>query len=325
MKTLAQHIKNRTFSKVYLFCGTEDYFIKLYKKKLKDAVLPEDDSMNYAHFEGSQTDENELRALADTLPFFADNRLIIYENSGYFKKACDFADYVKDMPDSTILVFVESEVDKRNRMYKAVKDNGTIVEFNAPDEQTLKLFAYKKISDAGKKVLESTIMFMIEYIGADMQKLETELEKILSFVGAREVVTPEDVKEVCTEQLSGKVFQLTEAIGSKDTRKTFVLYKTLIDMKEKPLSILFHIIRHFNIMLQVKELAMAGRSNANIASDLAIMPFLVGKYISQARKFSTDQIKYAVEYGTQLEEDVKKGLMNEKMAVEFLVVKLIKM
>ena len=60
--------------------------------------------------------------LAETLPFFAERRLIVFENTGFFKTAAgaDLADYIKDMPKTTCFIFVEEEIDKRNKLYKAV-------------------------------------------------------------------------------------------------------------------------------------------------------------------------------------------------------------
>ena len=57
--------------------------------------------------------------------FFADYRVILVENSGFFKNKCDeLADYIKTLPDYVRMVFVEEEVDKRSRMYKAVRLKG---------------------------------------------------------------------------------------------------------------------------------------------------------------------------------------------------------
>ena len=55
---------------------------------------------------------------------FADRRLILMEDSGWFKGgpgADEMCAYIENIPDTTCLLFVETEVDKRSRMYKAVK------------------------------------------------------------------------------------------------------------------------------------------------------------------------------------------------------------
>ena len=68
--------------------------------------------MNYAHYEGKNINVREVIDLAETLPFFAERRLIVFEDTGFFKSAgAELADYIKDMPDTTYFIFVENEVD----------------------------------------------------------------------------------------------------------------------------------------------------------------------------------------------------------------------
>ena len=130
MQTIKEHIKENEFTHCYLLYGTENYLKKLYKNKLKDAIVGREETMNFSHFEGKSADPQEVIQIAETLPFFSERRLILIENSGWFKSQTDLADYMKHVPETTYFVFVESEVDKRNRLYKAVKDMGTISEMN---------------------------------------------------------------------------------------------------------------------------------------------------------------------------------------------------
>ena len=80
MKTLNEHLKTKTFKNVYLLYGDEAYLRNQYRDKLKEAMINEGDTMNFSCFEGKGIDEKELTAMADTVPFFSDYRLIIVEN-----------------------------------------------------------------------------------------------------------------------------------------------------------------------------------------------------------------------------------------------------
>ena len=122
MQTLNQDIKTGEFKQIYLLYGEEAFLKNSYKNRLKEAIIG-DDTMNFDRFEGKGLDVDELIRLADTMPFFAERRLILVEDSGFFKSASDaLVQYLPSMPDTTILLFVETEVDKRNRLYKKVKD-----------------------------------------------------------------------------------------------------------------------------------------------------------------------------------------------------------
>ena len=107
MKQLKEDLKNQTFHPVYLLYGEEDYLKRMYRDRLKKAVLGDGDEMNYSYFEGKDIDFPTLREAANTLPFFSDHRIIIIENSRWFKNASELADYLPAMPDTTVMVFVE--------------------------------------------------------------------------------------------------------------------------------------------------------------------------------------------------------------------------
>ena len=108
MKTIDEDIKSGQFKRVYLLFGEEAYLKHQYKRKLKQALVASDDTMNFSSFEGKDTNPKAIIDLAETLPFFADRRLILIENSGFFKNSCEeLAAYLPELPESTCLVFVE--------------------------------------------------------------------------------------------------------------------------------------------------------------------------------------------------------------------------
>ena len=84
MKTIDNDIKNMDFKKVYLLYGQERYLIKQYRDKLIKAMVNDGDSMNFSSFEGDGINQKEIIDLAETLPFFADRRVILIEDAGIF-------------------------------------------------------------------------------------------------------------------------------------------------------------------------------------------------------------------------------------------------
>lgn len=321
MKNIKEHIKLNSFKPVYLLYGTESYLKKLYKDKLKVAILNTSDEMNYSYFEGKGIEIPKLIEIANTLPFFSDKRLIMIENSGLFKSSNDLADYIKQIPDTTHIVFVENEVDKRNRLFKAVKDVGTISEMNSMDEANLKLWVASILSKDKKKVTEDTILYLLSKTGSDMENIQNEVEKLICYAWDRDVITRDDIDEVSTTQITNKIFLMIDAIGSKNQDKALELYYDLLALREKPMSILFLITRQFNILLQVKELASLGYNNTIISQKTGLMPFTISKYISQSKNYTAEILKEALDSCTEIEEMIKTGRLIDKIGVELLIVK----
>lgn len=104
MQNLTQDIKNHSFKPVYLLYGDEAFLKNSYKNQMRTAISG-DDTMNYNYFEGKGLDLNELISLADTMPFFSEKRLIMVEDSGFFKGASDeLVAYLPQMPDTTCII-----------------------------------------------------------------------------------------------------------------------------------------------------------------------------------------------------------------------------
>ena len=319
MQVLNQDIKEHTFKPVYLLFGEEVFLRNTYKKRLREAVVGED-VMNFARFEGKGLDVDELIRLADTMPFFAERRLILIEDSGFFKSASEaLVKYLPEMPDTTCLVFAESEVDKRNKLYKKVKSLGYAAEMARQDAAQLGRWAGGILAKEGRKITNRTMELFLSMVGDDMENIRMELEKLISYTMGRDVITDEDVKAVCTIRVNSRIFEMVAAIAGRQTRRAMELYEDLLTLKEPPMRILFLIARQFNQILQVKELMEKGMDRGTIASKLKLQPFVAGKTMPQARQFSREQIFSYVNSCIEAEEAVKTGRLSVRLAVELLI------
>ncbi|MGN0158346.1 MAG: DNA polymerase III subunit delta [Brotaphodocola sp.] len=321
MQVLNQDIKEHSFKQIYLLYGEETFLKNSYKNRLKEAIIG-DDTMNFSYFEGKGLNLDEMIRLSDTMPFFAKRRLILIEDSGFFKNACEpLIKYLPSMPDTTCLIFVESEVDKRSKLFKKVKEMGHAAELARQDASSLGKWAGTLLAREGKKITGRTMELFLGMTGDDMEHIRMELEKLISYTAGRDVITDDDVKAICTMQVTNKIFEMVAAIVNRQTKKAMDLYEDLLTLKEPPMRILFLIARQFNQILQVKELMEKGMDRGTIASRLKIQPFVVGKAIQQAKQFTGEQILSYVNLCVEMEESVKSGRLQDRLAVELLITK----
>lgn len=321
METLNQDIKSGDFKRFYLLFGEEEFLKQSYKKRLRQAVAG-DDTMNYNYFEGKGLDVQELISLANTMPFFSDRRLIMVEDSGCFKAASDeLVEALPDIPDTTCMVFVESAVDKRNRLYKKVKELGSAVELKRQSASQLAVWAGRILAQNGRKITSSDMNLFLERTGDDMETIRTELEKLISYTMGQEIVTREDIEAVTTVQVTNKIFDMVTAIVAGKTKTAMDRYEDLLTLKEPPMRILFLIARQFNQILLVKEMMASGNDKSAIASKLKIPPFAAAKLMPQARNFTKEQLAGCVEACVEAEEAVKTGRLGDRLAVELLIMR----
>lgn len=320
MQRINNDIKSGSFQPVYLLFGEERYLIKQYKDKLKKALCAPDDTMNSHFYEGKGISAGEIIDLAETMPFFAERKVIFLENSGFLKSSGEqLAEYIGEQNETTVLIFVETEVDKRSKLFKAIQTKGCAVEFAQQDENTLKRWIAGMLNREGKKITESTVNLFLSKTGTDMENIYGELEKLICYCMDKEVITAEDVETICTTRITNHVFDMVDAIADKKQAKALQLYYDLLALKEPPMRILALIARQCNLLLQTKAMKNKGYSNKDMAASLGVPAFAVGKYTAQAGKFRTATLKDAVRKCVEADHAVKSGKLNDVMSVEILI------
>lgn len=322
MRQLNEDFKTKEFKSVYLLYGEEAFLKKSYKKRFQAEIAGEGD-MNYNFFEGNGIDLKEVREIAETMPFFAMRRLLVLEYTGLFKTSAeDWSAWLDTLPETVCVVFVESEVDKRTKIFKKVKDKGYCAELGRQNPEQLK----KWIIGLGKQnnmiVTLQAAEALLDRCGNDMECIKNELDKVMAYSLDKKGVTPREVYEICTEATENRIFDMIELVSKGRSREALELYYDLVSLREPPLRILFLLARQFNQLMQVRELTASGMSKDNIASKMKLRTFVAGKLMNQARIFSFEQLKNWVTLCVDFEERIKTGLLADRIAVEMLLVQI---
>ena len=222
MKTIDNDIKAGEFKNAYLLYGEEIYLIRQYRDKLKNALIADGDTMNFSAYEGAGIDQKAIVDLAETMPFLAERRVILIENSGLFKKDGDvLAEYLPTVSESTNFIFVESEVDKRSKLYKALGKVGRAIEFKTQTDELIAKWVGGRIKKEGKRMTQNAYNLFISKTGNDMENIDKEIEKLVCYCLDKETIEEDDVIAITTEQIENKVFEMVDAITSNRQRQAF--------------------------------------------------------------------------------------------------------
>ena len=301
MKTIDEDIRSGNLKQIYLLYGTEDYLKRQYRDKLKNALTAAgedsgmggmlsggDGDMNFNRFEGKDINPKQVIDLAETLPFFAERRVILIENSGFFKNACDeLAEYLAQPAASTYFVFVEEEVDKRSKMYKAVKNAGKIVEFATQTEELITRWVLARLKKEGKNITGSVMQLFLSKTGSDMGNIDRELEKLICKIYEDHVLgklsdaryaalAAQYAKE--QNELECEIVQLEKAVsGYEQNRKSAERFIALIDKYENFDTLTTTMLNEFVEKILVHERARKGSQDTT--QEVEIYFNFVGKYM----------------------------------------------
>lgn len=322
LQTILKHIKSGEFSHIYLLYGEEAYDIRKCRKMLTDNILsePVQGNMNYHRFDGPSSDTSDLAQQIMSLPFFSDRQLIVVEGSGLFKSSNSLCDILSDMPDSTYIIFIESAIDKRNSLYKYVKDNGTVAELNHESDRSLPMWIAGYLNRYGCKITMRAAKLIISKAGVDKTALSCELEKIIAYSGETKEIDTPAVEAICTSILSSRIFTMMDYIVSGKKAEALNLYRDLVLAKESPSKILSLLTRHYNILAQIKDISH--ETDMNIAKLLSIPSFAVKKYKSQAGMYNRHELITRINCCVEAETDFKTGKIQPQIAIETLIIQL---
>jgi DNA polymerase-3 subunit delta len=321
MKRIIEDIRSGQFKKVYILYGDERYMLNVYLKKLLTALGASEDNMNYTKFEGKQAQEEAVIETCDTMPFFAERRVVLIEDSGLLKEKNEkLAGYLAELPDYLTLIFSEREIDKRGRLYKAAAVYDGVVEFKAPDEKDITNWIVAELKKNGKKIRRSVLEEFMNGCGTDMGYIACELEKLISYCGSREEITADDIKEICSPQIENRIFEMISDMAAGKRERALAVYNELLLLKEPPMKMMALMERQFRQLLDMRQLMSGGQGEKIIAQTLGMHPYAVKKNMPLARKYKEKEIRDILEEMIRFDEDIKSGRLNDRIAVELLLV-----
>ena len=324
MAILNEQINKKEFSRVYLLGGTEPYLIYQYRDKLIAAMIDPNDTMNFITYKGENSKPEDIIEFADTMPFFTERRVVLVENSNFFKNGCEkLEEALEGLPDTTVMIFVEKNIDNRKKLSKLVAQLGTVAMFDAPDSEMLAVWLNGMFVEDQIAISGATLRYLIDRVGTSMNLLKNEADKLRSYAVEKGSVSKEDIDLLCVNQVEDKIFDMIDAISEKKQQKAMELYDDLLYLQEAPMKILVLITRNFMQLLKIRFALDTGTPEGQIASAFGIRPYFVKKYIAQARSFTKEQLLSCVRLCQEADTSIKTGKMRDKLATEMVILELV--
>ena len=321
---LKKQLKGGQLKNMVLLYGEERYLRMQYFNMVMKYFGADPNDMNTNCYEGKGAMLGQVIDQAETLPFFAEKRVLVFRDTGIFKSGGDMlAEYLENPCESAVFIFCESEVDERSKIFKVVQKNGTAAQIDYQSKEALLSVIGSFLKKEGKMISTSTAEKILEKIGTDMGMLRSELEKLVTYCIDKDVITSEDVDVICSENIEDRVFDMLDAIADKNAKKTMELYYDLLALKQPPIKLLSLMERQFNQLLQIRVLRDSGELKETIATKLGIRSFFIGKYLSQASRYTSEELKSILTRAVQTDEDIKTGHISDVLGVETLLISLL--
>lgn len=325
---LNKELKEGRFHRAYLVCGRQAYLRLQNRDRIRAALLGDGDEMNVSVFRGMDVTAREVIDQAGTLPFFADRRVAILENSVFFSARASaesdaLAAFIPQIPETASLVFVEEDPDKRRKLYKAIQKEGFILDCDDVGPQALGKWTAGLFRKAGLSADGQVVRLFLDTVGDDMMNILSEAEKLIGYCRGRPSVTEGDIAAICTPRIQDRIFEMVGAVSRRQGEKALSIYMDLLSLRTPHQVILTLLQREYSRLLQVRELMEAKAGEAEIAKSVGLSPWIVRKnYLPAVRSMDAARLSRSLQLCLQADQDYKSGLVDAGIAAEMAIVRL---
>jgi DNA polymerase-3 subunit delta len=278
--------------------GEETFFIDRILQDVLELTVPaEARDFNYQVYYGRDCRACDVLDAARTLPAFSHRRLVVVRNAQLLASSEleRFLDYLKEPVPETVLVFVGDKIDGRRKFYQEFKKRGTLVECKKLYDNQIPAFVKDQLRAAGLSMTEEGLALFCKRAGGNLQEICGELSKLRNYLGERTVIDVGDVAAVVSDSRVDSVFDLTDALGRRDSGEALRLLHRLLVEGVAPLLILAMIARHFRQLWKARDLLDKRTPQKDMARRVGINPYFLQGILKQAQHFPLDRFRLVFE------------------------------
>jgi DNA polymerase-3 subunit delta len=327
---LWRELKAGKVGPLYLLYGPEDYLRDAAARAVADAALKGSAlrEFNEAGFSLTSADVQHAIAAAEQLPMMGGRRVVRVTDFGRLREADEEAlvRYVTRPADTSVVIFVADDLDKRRKLSKTLLDVCQSVEFAELKDAELAGWARDRLKHLGAHADERTLRQVVALVGASVRQLATELEKLATAALPGGQITMEMVEALVGRSRELSNFELSDHLVARDRRRALLTLRRLLDDGVEPLMLLGLVASNFHRLALAKELMAQNRPKEEVFR-LVNMPF--GKreeFLATARRADSADLARligriaAAERG--LDGEVCGGAGGSRLQLEMLVCEL---
>jgi len=324
-------VQEGPWAPVYLLMGSERFLIQEAVDRLVRSVFPDGpDDFNDARFDAHEDSAADVVAACETLPMFADRRVVRVRNVSMWK-AHDLnalAAYIERPAETTLLILDADNIPRKSGAARTILDSKNVasIRLDAMDTAETVQWAGRRAKRYHIKLQRHTAALLVDHVGDSLEALDRALEKLMLFSGANAenpvLITEEILDEVVVDARMRSVFELTDALGSRDLARSIRTYRRMRLHGDSPIGAVSMIAREFRGMLTSQLGAQRRASDAEIAKLVGSPPWAVKKYAQRARAFTLDELRSIVMHTTQVATELTSSRLDDDLHVERLILEI---
>jgi DNA polymerase III subunit delta len=372
---MARTAAKQSVAPLVLICGEDEFAVKQRAKELFAEWSAAIGGMDHEVIDGSVTNSGEalktlgrLRESLQTLPFFGSGKVVWLRNCNFLgdertatasavtEALAGLAEELKGFAWQNVRLLISAgKVDKRKTFYKTIDKLGTVeamAGWSVDDRDwadQAENWARQALRAKGKEISEEALAELINRVGPNARQLDSEVEKLSLYVGARTEATFEDVSAIASRNKTAKAFALGDALGDRDVPRLLrrldeELWEVKLDPQKSEIGLLYGLIAKVRAMLLLKEMVREGWVKADgdysrfkaqlerVPADqlptdrrfnpLALNPYVLYKALPQVKRYSQEELVRAMELLLRCNQRLVSSSLDESLLLQQTLVQI---
>lgn len=312
---------------IYFLMGEESYYIDKLTEYIENNILSEDEKgFNQTVIYGRDATIEDIVSNAKRYPMMAERQVLVVREAQELSRTIDkLESYAENPQPTTVLVvaYKYKTLDKRKKLVKLIAKNGVLFESKKLYENQVGTWIQRLLQGRGYSIEPKANAMLVEFLGNDLSRISNELDKLQIILPKGHTITPKDIEYNIGFSKDFNVFELQNAIGSKDQLKAYKIAQYFADNpKDNPLMVTVSLVFGFFVKI-LKYHGLKDKDPRAAAPVLGVNPFFMKDYEIALRNYSMKKVSSIV--ASLREIDVKsKGvgansLSNHDLLKEMLV------
>ena len=336
--TDTKHLTVQTLPPILVLTGEDVGQFEWLKKDILKKIGYDPSDLNYSYFDMKEASYAEVELDLVSLPFFADEKIVILDHlldltTAKKRNLTDedlkqFENYLENPSESTrLVIFAEGKLDSKRRLVKLLKRDAQIIEATTPKEQEVKRYFASQAQELGLQFEGDSLDQLLLKSGYDFGELQKNLALLQAYKEDGQI-TLQDIEEVVPKSLQDNIFDLTQMILKRQIDQARNLVKDLRLQGEDEIKLIAILLGQFRMFSQVKIFSEEGQSESQIVASLSdlsgrkVNPYQVKFALRDSRRLSLSFLKQAMTTFIETDYAIKSGTYEKDYLFDLALLKV---
>ncbi|MEP6569722.1 MAG: DNA polymerase III subunit delta [Acidobacteriota bacterium] len=202
-------------------------------------------------------------AAAEQMPMMSERRVVKVKDFAKLRETDEgiISRYLERPADSTVMIFVAADLDKRKTLTKTLLANCAVVEFPAVKDAEAKAWARTRLQELKTTADDRVLTDIVRLVGPNLQTLASELDKLAAAAIDTRQITMELVDQLIDRSRELSNFDLGDYLVAGDRRRALDSLHRLLEDEVAPVMLVGLIAGNYHRLALGKELLRRGDRN----------------------------------------------------------------